>query len=65
MRWDQKFKDGFVDLMMETENDDIISKNLGSEKVRAITRMLLFPSKSVRRRLLFESLVLPHHDRIN
>ncbi|PWA98266.1 INO80-like protein [Artemisia annua] len=75
MRWDRQFLDGIVDLMMETEDDDTECKNIGNEKVKAVTRMLLLPSKSetnaLRRRLPtgpgdapFETLVLPHQDRL-
>ncbi|KAI3760684.1 hypothetical protein L1987_51082 [Smallanthus sonchifolius] len=66
MRWDRQFLDGLVDLMMETENiqnNDIEFKNLGTEKVRAVTRMLLMPSKS-KSNIPFENLVLPHQDRL-
>ncbi|KAJ9565383.1 hypothetical protein OSB04_001349 [Centaurea solstitialis] len=75
VRWDRQFIDGLVNLMMETEENDIECKHLGNEKVRAVTRMLLLPSKSeknvLRQRLAtgprdapFETLVLPHQDRV-
>ncbi|KAD6119634.1 hypothetical protein E3N88_10905 [Mikania micrantha] len=66
MRWDRQFLDGLVDSMMETENilnNDIEFKNLGTEKVRAVTRMLLMPSKSISN-VSFENLVVPHQDRL-
>lgn len=73
MRWDRQFLDVILDLLMET--DDSECNQLGREKVRAVTRMLLLPSKSessaLRRTLAtgpldapFEALVMPHQDRL-
>ncbi|KAI7739904.1 hypothetical protein M8C21_011145 [Ambrosia artemisiifolia] len=62
--WDRQFLDELVDLMMRTENiqdNDNEFKNIGTEKVRAITRMLLLPSKS---NVSFDNLVVPHQDRL-
>ncbi|KAK9065708.1 hypothetical protein SSX86_015109 [Deinandra increscens subsp. villosa] len=66
MTWDRQFLDELVDLMMRTEdiqNNDIEFKNLGTEKVRAVTRMLLLPTKSKSNAPL-GNLVLPHQDRL-
>lgn len=76
MRWDRKYLDGMLDLFMEAESDDSICSQLGREKVRAVTRMLLLPSKSeatlFRRRhatgprdVPYEALVLSHQDRLS
>ncbi|XP_060967508.1 chromatin-remodeling ATPase INO80 isoform X1 [Cannabis sativa] len=46
-RWDRQFLDGIVDLFMESNHDDSELGYLESGKVRAVTRMLLTPSKSV------------------
>ncbi|GAB4851642.1 Putative DNA helicase ino80 [Ancistrocladus abbreviatus] len=70
MRWDRRCLDGIVDFLMEAEDDLHIEK----EKVRAVTRMLLIPSKSesnlLRRKLAtgpsndpFEALVVSQDDR--
>mgnify|MGYP004714773303 CR=1 FL=1 len=74
MRWDRQFIDGILDLLMETEEDDFELNQIGREKVRAVTRMLLLPPKSdttlLRRHATgpedapFESLVMPHQDRL-
>ncbi|KAL3534402.1 hypothetical protein ACH5RR_002863 [Cinchona calisaya] len=74
MRWDRQFLDGILDLLMETEDDNLELNQIGWEKVRAATRMLLLPPKSdttlLRRHATgpedapFESLVMPHQDRI-
>lgn len=75
MRSDRQFLDGILDLLMENVDDDIHYARVGSEKVRAVTRMLLLPSKSekelFKRRLAtgpadapFEALIMPYQDRI-
>lgn len=74
MRSDRQFLDGMLDLLMESNDDDIHCASIGKEKVRAVTRMLLLPSKSepnlLGRRLAtgpvdapFEALVMPYQDR--
>lgn len=74
MNWDRKYLDGMLDMFMEAESDDICSQ-IGSEKVRAVTRMLFIPSKAettlLGRRLATgpwdvpnEALVLSHQDRL-
>ncbi|XP_071737614.1 chromatin-remodeling ATPase INO80-like [Rutidosis leptorrhynchoides] len=60
MRWDRQFLDDLVDSMMETGDDAIDDTNLGIDKVRTVTRMLLLPSKSKK----FQTLVLPHQHRL-
>ncbi|EYU20766.1 hypothetical protein ABFS82_11G010600 [Erythranthe guttata] len=63
------------DLLTESSDDDIECARIGKEKVRAVTRMLLLPSKSetdlLRRKLAtgpsdapFEALIVPHQDRL-
>ncbi|KAC9819661.1 hypothetical protein E3N88_45209 [Mikania micrantha] len=76
-RCDSSMLDEVVDLMMEKEdNNDVECNHIGKEKVRAVTRMLLLPSKSeiniLKRRLAmgpmdapFEALVLSHEDRLS
>lgn len=60
---------------MESDDDDFHYAYIGKEKVRAVTRMLLVPSKSeknVLRRMLatgptdapFEALIMPYQDRL-
>ncbi|GMH28344.1 hypothetical protein Nepgr_030187 [Nepenthes gracilis] len=71
MRWDRRYLDGIIDLM-EAEAEDL---QIEKAKVRAVTRMLLIPSKSEchllerklatgRRHDPFEALVVPHEDRL-
>ncbi|CAA0829860.1 DNA helicase INO80 [Striga hermonthica] len=75
MRSDLQFTDGILDLMMESEDVDIQCARIGKEKVRAVTRMLLLPSKSqsdlLRNRLPtgltdapFEALIMSYQDRL-
>lgn len=75
MRWDRQFLDGTVDSLVETMKDDFECSYLDSGKVRAVTRMLLMPSRSVTNVLKnklatgpgdapFEALVVSHQDRL-
>ncbi|CAN6557160.1 unnamed protein product [Malus baccata var. baccata] len=75
VRWDRQFLDGIVDSLMETMDDDSDCSYLESGKVRAVTRMLLMPSRSVTNFLQkklatgpgddpFEALVVSHSDRL-
>ncbi|KAG4927837.1 hypothetical protein JHK85_054323 [Glycine max] len=75
MRWEQKFIDEAVDFLTETIDDDPECSYLEKEKVRAVTRMLLVPSRSetlvLQKKLQtgpshapFEALVVPHQDRV-
>lgn len=75
MRWDRKFLDGLIDTLMETMNDDSECSFLESGKLRAVTRMLLMPSRSIttifQKKLAtgpgdtpFEALVVSHRDRL-
>lgn len=75
MNWDRKYLDGMLDMFMEAESDDSVCSQIGSDKVRAVTRMLLIPSKAettlLRKRLATgpwdvpsEALVLSHQDRL-
>lgn len=75
MRWSRWFSDEILYLLLEPEDDDIEYNQIGREKVRAVRRMLLLPTKSesnvLRRRLAtglgdapFEALVMPHQDRL-
>lgn len=74
VKWDQQFLDDGLNLLMEAGDDDLDCSEIEKEKVRAVTRMLLLPSKSqtslFRRRLAtgpmeapFEALVMSHQDR--
>ncbi|GAA0175321.1 hypothetical protein LIER_28512 [Lithospermum erythrorhizon] len=69
------FVDDIVDLLNETENDDLSCSFPEKEKARAVMRMLLMPSRSqtkfLRRRLPtgpgdapYEALVMAHQDRL-
>ncbi|WCJ33422.1 Chromatin-remodeling ATPase INO80 [Euphorbia peplus] len=76
VRWDRKFLDEILDLLMEEDiGDDSGYNNLERGKVRAISRMLLMPSRSERnvlnRRFAtgpvdapFEALVTSHYSRL-
>ncbi|XP_071720212.1 chromatin-remodeling ATPase INO80-like [Rutidosis leptorrhynchoides] len=72
---DSRDLDEVVDMIMGTEEDGVECDNVEEEKVRAVTRMLLMPSKSeaniLKRRLAtgptdapFEGLVISHEDRL-
>ncbi|KAL6534641.1 putative DNA helicase ino80 [Orobanche gracilis] len=75
VRSDGQFLDGLLDVLMESSDSDIQCACIGKEKVRAVTRMLLLPSKSektnlLRRRLAtgpldapFEALIVPYQER--
>ncbi|EXB39079.1 DNA helicase INO80 [Morus notabilis] len=74
-RWDRQFLDGIIDSFMETVDDDHELGYLESGKVRAVTRMLLMPSKSATNLLQrkfttgpgdapFEALIVSHEDRL-
>ncbi|KAI9111492.1 hypothetical protein K1719_017182 [Acacia pycnantha] len=74
VRWEQKFINKVVDLTTETIDNDPESCYLERGKVRAVTRMLLVPTKSeakiFQRRFAtgpshapFEALVVPYQDR--
>ncbi|XWS66310.1 hypothetical protein CRYUN_Cryun05aG0188700 [Craigia yunnanensis] len=74
-RLDERFLNGTLDSPMEVLDDDFNSSYLEKGTVRAVTRMLLMPSKSeinsFRRRFAkgpghdpFEALVVPHQDRL-
>lgn len=73
--WNSGVLDEVVDLILESDDNDVGCDHIGKEKVRAVTRMLLVPSKSetnvLRRGLAtgppdtpFEALVLSHEDRL-
>lgn len=75
MRWDRQFLDGILDLIMEAGEEDSSNSHLDTVKVRAVTRMLLMPSRFetnlLRRKLAtgpghapFEALIVPHQDRL-
>ncbi|CAL5356520.1 unnamed protein product [Camellia sinensis] len=75
MRCDRQFLDDIINMHMEAEDDDLYGNQIEREKVRAVTRMLLLPSKShtnlLRRRLAtgpkdapFEAFVMSHQDRV-
>ncbi|XP_026425969.1 chromatin-remodeling ATPase INO80-like isoform X1 [Papaver somniferum] len=76
MRWYRQFLDETLDFIMdEDENDDSGYNQPEKGKVRAVTRMLLMPSRSesnlLRRKLaectgqdMYEALVVSHQDRL-
>nr|XP_043609117.1 chromatin-remodeling ATPase INO80 [Erigeron canadensis] len=72
---DSRVLDGVVDLIMESGEDGLECNDFGKEKVRAVTRMLLMPSKSetniLKKRYAtgpmdapYEGLVISHEDRL-
>ncbi|KAJ4896065.1 DNA helicase INO80 [Raphanus sativus] len=75
LKWERQFLDEIVDSFMEFTDDDLNGDNITRVKTRAVTRMLLMPSK-VETSLLkgkvstgptchsFESLVISHQDRL-
>ncbi|CAH8384712.1 unnamed protein product [Eruca vesicaria subsp. sativa] len=75
LKWERRFLDEIVDSFMESTDDDLSGDNITRAKTRAVTRMLLMPSK-VETSLLkgrvgagltshsFESLVVSHQDRL-
>ncbi|XP_057770371.1 LOW QUALITY PROTEIN: chromatin-remodeling ATPase INO80 [Salvia miltiorrhiza] len=78
MRSDRQYLDTILDLLMESDDDDVHDiqhAHIGTEKVRAVTRMLLLPSRSeknvLRRKLAtgptdapFEALIMTYQDRL-
>ncbi|XP_015898080.1 chromatin-remodeling ATPase INO80 isoform X1 [Ziziphus jujuba] len=75
MRWDRQFLDGIIDSLMDAMDDDLECNYVNSGKVKAVTRMLLTPSRSVTRLLQrefatgpgdapFEALVVSYRDRL-
>ncbi|XP_065855452.1 chromatin-remodeling ATPase INO80 isoform X2 [Euphorbia lathyris] len=75
LRWDRQFLDGILDLLTEDIDDDPGYNDLERGKVRAISRMLLMPSRSERNMLRggfatgpadapFEALVTSHYSRL-
>ncbi|XP_031102452.1 chromatin-remodeling ATPase INO80 [Ipomoea triloba] len=75
IRCDRLYLDEMLDLLMESEDGDLNYNHIGRDKVRAVTRMLLLPSKSDtnlfkwrsetgRGDAPFEALVMPHQDRL-
>lgn len=75
VKWEQKFMNDVVDFVMETIDQDPQYSCLERGKVRAVTRMLLVPTKSemeiFHRKFAtgpshapFEALVVPYQDRI-
>ncbi|KAE8098737.1 hypothetical protein FH972_016778 [Carpinus fangiana] len=74
-RWDRQFLDGILDSVMEAMDDGTECSYLERGKVRAVTRMLLLPSRSETNLLRskcatgpgdapFEALVVPHQERV-
>ncbi|KAK7392946.1 hypothetical protein VNO78_21396 [Psophocarpus tetragonolobus] len=75
MRWDQKFLDEVLDFLIQTTADDPECSYLEKGKVRAVSRMLLLPSRYEAKFLQekfatgptnapFEALVSSHEDRL-
>ncbi|CAN7095273.1 unnamed protein product [Brassica rapa subsp. narinosa] len=75
LKWERQFLDEIVDSFMESMDDDLDGDNMNTAQTRAVTRMLLMPSK-VETSLLkgrvgtgptchsIESLVISHQDRL-
>ncbi|KAF8102126.1 hypothetical protein N665_0201s0411 [Sinapis alba] len=66
LKWERQFLDEILDSFMEFMDDDLSGDNITRVKTRAVTRMLLMPSK-VETSLLkgrFESLTITHQDRL-
>lgn len=75
MRWERPLLDEIVDLLMEAMDDEMSGSYLERGSVRAVTRMLLIPSRLesnlVRRKFgvgsgcePYEGLVVSHQDRL-
>lgn len=73
LRWERQFLDELVDSLMEFTDDDLSSDNIKRVKTKAVTRMLLMPSKvnflknslgTGPTRPSFEALVISHQDRL-
>ncbi|XP_020226149.1 chromatin-remodeling ATPase INO80 [Cajanus cajan] len=75
MRWEQKFLDEALDFLIEATVGDPECSYLEKDKVRAVSRMLLLPTRYETKFLQkkfatgptnapFEALVVPHQDRI-
>ncbi|KAK2651936.1 hypothetical protein Ddye_011792 [Dipteronia dyeriana] len=75
LRWDRQFLDGILDLLMKSMDNELGNNLPESGKVRAVTRLLLIPSRSettlLRRKFTvvpgyspFEDLVVSHQDRL-
>lgn len=75
LRWERQFLDELVNSLMESKDDDLSDNNIERVKTKAVTRMLLMPSKVEtnfqKRRLStgstppsFEALVISHQDRL-
>ncbi|XP_010507489.1 PREDICTED: DNA helicase INO80-like [Camelina sativa] len=75
LRWERQFLDELVNSLIESKDDDLSDDNIERFKTKAVTRMLLMPSKVEtnfqKRRLStgptrpsFEALVISHQDRL-
>ncbi|XP_031280967.1 chromatin-remodeling ATPase INO80 isoform X2 [Pistacia vera] len=75
LRWDRQFLDGIIDLLMESMDNKLNNDLVDSGKVRAVTRLLLIPSRSdtnlLRRKFAmgagyapFEDLVVSQQERL-
>ncbi|RID65074.1 hypothetical protein BRARA_D00294, partial [Brassica rapa] len=75
LKWERQFLDEILDSVMEFVDDDLSGGNITRGKTRAVTRMLLMPSKLETSLLKgkrgtrptchsFESLVVSHQDRL-
>ncbi|XP_010544952.2 PREDICTED: DNA helicase INO80-like [Tarenaya hassleriana] len=75
LRWERQFLDGIVDSLVESMDDELSGDYVKRGKFRAVTRMLLTPSKietsSLKKKLAtgptdspFEALVISHDDRL-
>lgn len=75
LRWGHQFLDGMLDSLIDAIDDNLQSDNIERGKIRAVTRMLLMPSRSetnsLRRKLAtgpgdspFEALVMSDQDRL-
>ncbi|XP_031494199.1 chromatin-remodeling ATPase INO80 [Nymphaea colorata] len=74
MAWNRKYLDEIIDSFLESEDSDPQFDGLGKATVKAVTRMLLLPTRSdlnlLRRKFAtgsgnapYEGLVTSHHDR--
>ncbi|KAK6945255.1 DBINO domain [Dillenia turbinata] len=75
MRWERLFLDGIINLLLEVDENDPHYSDIDKGKVRAVTRLLLMPSKSEATMLrrhhptgpgntFFEASVVSHQDRL-
>lgn len=75
LRWERQYLEEVLDTFLETEGNDLASNGLDREKVKAVSRMLLLPSRASRNAFRtqvatgpesapYEALVVSHQERL-